>query len=172
MWLLNALYTSQFLSRSFCMDIEWLLSVIFSVLLFLEHAYQLVLVHNIYYWEKKYCFVLIYCFPNFRFSPMPKMKRKGNGRLFFVSFLALIHATTRPVFLSFFLLLTFLHVLYEQHFFLMDVSFCLLQELTVILSTLLPVICMNNDSKEHSGFSVGLKVWLHTARPCFDNDVF
>lgn len=32
------------------------------------------------------------------------------------------------------------------------------QELTIILSTLLPVVCINNDNKEHSDFSVGLKV--------------
>ncbi|GER36839.1 ARM repeat superfamily protein [Striga asiatica] len=31
------------------------------------------------------------------------------------------------------------------------------EDLTVILSTLLPVVCINNDSKQHSGFSVGLK---------------
>lgn len=34
----------------------------------------------------------------------------------------------------------------------------LLKDLTVILSTLLPVVCIYNDSKEHSSFSVGLKV--------------
>ncbi|KAB2630954.1 protein SHOOT GRAVITROPISM 6 [Pyrus ussuriensis x Pyrus communis] len=32
------------------------------------------------------------------------------------------------------------------------------EELTIILSTLLPVVCINNDNKEHSDFSVGLKV--------------
>jgi len=36
----------------------------------------------------------------------------------------------------------------------------ILQDLTVILSTLLPVVCINNDSKEHSDFSVGLKVCI------------
>ncbi|XP_017977199.1 PREDICTED: protein SHOOT GRAVITROPISM 6 isoform X5 [Theobroma cacao] len=40
------------------------------------------------------------------------------------------------------------------------------EELTVILSTLLPVICMNNDSKEHSDFSVGLKTYNEVQR-CF-----
>ncbi|GMI71181.1 SHOOT GRAVITROPISM 6 [Hibiscus trionum] len=40
------------------------------------------------------------------------------------------------------------------------------EELTVILSTLLPVICMNNDSKEHSNFSVGLKTYNEVHR-CF-----
>jgi hypothetical protein len=33
-----------------------------------------------------------------------------------------------------------------------------LQDLTVILSTLLPVVCINGDSKEHADFSVALKV--------------
>lgn len=33
-----------------------------------------------------------------------------------------------------------------------------LQDLTVILSTLLPVICTHNDNKDRSDFSVGLKV--------------
>lgn len=36
----------------------------------------------------------------------------------------------------------------------------ILQELTVILSTLLPVVHINNDSKENSNYSVGLKVLL------------
>ncbi|XP_021290042.1 protein SHOOT GRAVITROPISM 6 isoform X3 [Herrania umbratica] len=40
------------------------------------------------------------------------------------------------------------------------------EDLTVILSTLLPVICMNNDSKEHSDFSVGLKTYNEVQR-CF-----
>ncbi|GMI96611.1 hypothetical protein HRI_003330400 [Hibiscus trionum] len=40
------------------------------------------------------------------------------------------------------------------------------EELTVILSTLLPVICMNNDIKEHSDFSVGLKTYNEVQR-CF-----
>ncbi|OMO81848.1 Armadillo-like helical [Corchorus capsularis] len=40
------------------------------------------------------------------------------------------------------------------------------EELTVILSTLLPVICMNNESKEHSDFSVGLKTYNEVQR-CF-----
>ncbi|KAE8725123.1 hypothetical protein F3Y22_tig00009009pilonHSYRG00089 [Hibiscus syriacus] len=39
-------------------------------------------------------------------------------------------------------------------------------ELTVILCTLLPVICVNNDSKEHSKFSVGLKTYNEVQR-CF-----
>lgn len=33
----------------------------------------------------------------------------------------------------------------------------------VILSTLLPVVCINNDSKEQSDFSVGLKVFLYNS---------
>lgn len=37
---------------------------------------------------------------------------------------------------------------------------CTVQELTVILSTLLPVVSINNDSKEYSNYSVGLKVQL------------
>ncbi|KAK8553862.1 hypothetical protein V6N12_030844 [Hibiscus sabdariffa] len=40
------------------------------------------------------------------------------------------------------------------------------EELTVILSTLLPVICRNNDSKECSDFSVGLKTYNEVHR-CF-----
>ncbi|KAK8280273.1 hypothetical protein V6Z12_D09G165100 [Gossypium hirsutum] len=40
------------------------------------------------------------------------------------------------------------------------------EELTVILSTLLPVICMDNDGKEHSDFSVGLKTYNEVQR-CF-----
>ncbi|KAK8588730.1 hypothetical protein V6N12_023151 [Hibiscus sabdariffa] len=40
------------------------------------------------------------------------------------------------------------------------------EELTVILCTLLPVICVNNDSKEHSKFSVGLKTYNEVQR-CF-----
>ncbi|KAK8600358.1 hypothetical protein V6N12_050214 [Hibiscus sabdariffa] len=40
------------------------------------------------------------------------------------------------------------------------------EELTVIISTLLPVICMNNDIKEHSDFSVGLKTYNEVQR-CF-----
>ncbi|XVF07807.1 hypothetical protein REPUB_Repub06bG0171700 [Reevesia pubescens] len=40
------------------------------------------------------------------------------------------------------------------------------EELIVILTTLLPVICMNNDSKEHSDFSVGLKTYNEVQR-CF-----
>ncbi|KAK8557003.1 hypothetical protein V6N13_035111 [Hibiscus sabdariffa] len=40
------------------------------------------------------------------------------------------------------------------------------KELTVILSTLLPVICMNNNSNEHSGFSVRLKTYNEVHR-CF-----
>ncbi|XP_022767243.1 protein SHOOT GRAVITROPISM 6-like isoform X13 [Durio zibethinus] len=40
------------------------------------------------------------------------------------------------------------------------------EELTVILSTLLPVIRMNNDNKEHSDFSVGLKTYNEVQR-CF-----
>ncbi|KDP29202.1 hypothetical protein JCGZ_16591 [Jatropha curcas] len=40
------------------------------------------------------------------------------------------------------------------------------EDLTVILSTLLPVICINNDSKEHSDFSVGLKTYNEVQR-CF-----
>ncbi|GAV58925.1 hypothetical protein CFOL_v3_02458 [Cephalotus follicularis] len=39
------------------------------------------------------------------------------------------------------------------------------EDLTVILSTLLPVIC-NNDSKEHSGFPMGLKTYNEVQR-CF-----
>lgn len=33
-----------------------------------------------------------------------------------------------------------------------------LQDLTVIVSTLLPVVCFNSESNERSGFSAGLKV--------------
>ncbi|XP_050226540.1 protein SHOOT GRAVITROPISM 6 [Mercurialis annua] len=40
------------------------------------------------------------------------------------------------------------------------------EDLTVILSTLLPVVCINNDSKEHSDFSVGLKTHNEVQR-CF-----
>ncbi|KAK9204161.1 hypothetical protein WN943_014419 [Citrus x changshan-huyou] len=40
------------------------------------------------------------------------------------------------------------------------------QDLTVILSTLLPVVCIYNDSKEHSSFSVGLKTYNEVQR-CF-----
>ncbi|GLT92277.1 hypothetical protein SLE2022_101210 [Rubroshorea leprosula] len=40
------------------------------------------------------------------------------------------------------------------------------EELTVILSTLLPVICINDDIKEHSDFSVGLKTYNEVQR-CF-----
>ncbi|KAK8712010.1 hypothetical protein V6N13_147263 [Hibiscus sabdariffa] len=40
------------------------------------------------------------------------------------------------------------------------------EELIVILCTLLPVICVNNDSKEHSKFSVGLKTYNEVQR-CF-----
>ena len=35
----------------------------------------------------------------------------------------------------------------------------MLQDLTVVLSTLLPVVCINNDSKDRSDFLVGLKVF-------------
>ncbi|KAJ6407516.1 hypothetical protein OIU84_010912 [Salix udensis] len=40
------------------------------------------------------------------------------------------------------------------------------EDLTVILSTLLPVICFNNDIKENSDFSVGLKTYNEVQR-CF-----
>ncbi|KAK9289631.1 hypothetical protein L1049_007789 [Liquidambar formosana] len=40
------------------------------------------------------------------------------------------------------------------------------EDLTVILSTLLPVICINNDSKEDSDFSVGLKTY-NEVQHCF-----
>ncbi|XP_041024886.1 protein SHOOT GRAVITROPISM 6 isoform X2 [Juglans microcarpa x Juglans regia] len=40
------------------------------------------------------------------------------------------------------------------------------EELTVILSTLLPVVCMNSESKEHSDFSVALKTYNEVQR-CF-----
>ncbi|TYH47376.1 hypothetical protein ES332_D11G407600v1 [Gossypium tomentosum] len=40
------------------------------------------------------------------------------------------------------------------------------EELAVILSTLLPVICMNSDSKEYSKFSVALKTYNEVQR-CF-----
>lgn len=40
------------------------------------------------------------------------------------------------------------------------------EDLTVILSTLLPVICNNNDSKEHSDFSMGLKTY-NEVQHCF-----
>ncbi|XP_048320811.1 protein SHOOT GRAVITROPISM 6 isoform X2 [Ziziphus jujuba] len=39
-------------------------------------------------------------------------------------------------------------------------------ELTVILSTLLPVVCINNDSKENSSYAVGLKTYNEVQR-CF-----
>ncbi|XP_051152364.1 protein SHOOT GRAVITROPISM 6 isoform X3 [Andrographis paniculata] len=40
------------------------------------------------------------------------------------------------------------------------------EDLTVILSTLLPVVCINNDSKQHSDFSVGLKTY-NKVQHCF-----
>ncbi|WJZ93744.1 hypothetical protein VitviT2T_012661 [Vitis vinifera] len=40
------------------------------------------------------------------------------------------------------------------------------EELMVILSTLLPVVCINNDSKEQSDFSVGLKTY-NEVQHCF-----
>ncbi|KAL6585414.1 Protein SHOOT GRAVITROPISM 6 [Orobanche minor] len=40
------------------------------------------------------------------------------------------------------------------------------KDLTVILSTLLSVVCINNDSKHHSGFSVGLKTY-NEVQHCF-----
>ncbi|KAJ4833816.1 Protein SHOOT GRAVITROPISM 6 [Turnera subulata] len=40
------------------------------------------------------------------------------------------------------------------------------EDLTVILSTLLPVVCFNNDIKEKSDFSVGLKTYNEVQR-CF-----
>ncbi|WCJ34428.1 ARM repeat superfamily protein [Euphorbia peplus] len=40
------------------------------------------------------------------------------------------------------------------------------EDLTVILSTLLPVVCVNNDSQEHWDFSVGLKTYNEVLR-CF-----
>ncbi|KAJ4705027.1 protein SHOOT GRAVITROPISM 6-like [Melia azedarach] len=40
------------------------------------------------------------------------------------------------------------------------------EDLTVILSTLLPVVCIYNDSKEHSSFSVGLKTY-NEVQHCF-----
>ncbi|KAL5546037.1 hypothetical protein UlMin_005724 [Ulmus minor] len=40
------------------------------------------------------------------------------------------------------------------------------EELTVILSTLLPVVSINNDSKENSSYSVGLKTYNEVQR-CF-----
>ncbi|GAB4833550.1 Protein SHOOT GRAVITROPISM 6 [Ancistrocladus abbreviatus] len=40
------------------------------------------------------------------------------------------------------------------------------EELTVILSTLLPVVCITNDNKEHSKFSVGLKTY-NEVQHCF-----
>ncbi|POO01805.1 Coatomer beta subunit [Trema orientale] len=40
------------------------------------------------------------------------------------------------------------------------------EELTVILSTLLPVVCINNDSKENSNYSVGLKTY-NEVQHCF-----
>lgn len=43
-----------------------------------------------------------------------------------------------------------------------DRSYLNLQDLTVILSTLLPVVCIYNDCKESSSFSVGLKVIFFT----------
>nr|XP_016500214.1 PREDICTED: protein SHOOT GRAVITROPISM 6-like [Nicotiana tabacum] len=41
-----------------------------------------------------------------------------------------------------------------------------LEDLTVILSTLLPVVCRSNDKKEHSDFSVGLKTY-NEVQHCF-----
>ncbi|XP_059667544.1 protein SHOOT GRAVITROPISM 6 isoform X2 [Cornus florida] len=40
------------------------------------------------------------------------------------------------------------------------------EDLTVVLSTLLPVVCINNDSKERSVFSVGLKAY-NEVQHCF-----
>ncbi|PON31771.1 Coatomer beta subunit [Parasponia andersonii] len=40
------------------------------------------------------------------------------------------------------------------------------EELTIILSTLLPVVCINNDSKENSNYSVGLKTY-NEVQHCF-----
>ncbi|XP_019243060.1 PREDICTED: protein SHOOT GRAVITROPISM 6 isoform X1 [Nicotiana attenuata] len=40
------------------------------------------------------------------------------------------------------------------------------EDLTVILSTLLPVVCRSNDKKEHSDFSVGLKTY-NEVQHCF-----
>ncbi|XAR69166.1 hypothetical protein NMG60_11000655 [Bertholletia excelsa] len=40
------------------------------------------------------------------------------------------------------------------------------EDLTVVLSTLLPVICINNDNKERSDFSVGLKTY-NEVQHCF-----
>ncbi|PRQ43676.1 putative condensin complex subunit 1 [Rosa chinensis] len=40
------------------------------------------------------------------------------------------------------------------------------EELTIILSTLLPVVCIHNDNKENSDFSVGLKTYNEVQR-CF-----
>ncbi|KAL9150059.1 hypothetical protein ABFS82_12G145000 [Erythranthe guttata] len=40
------------------------------------------------------------------------------------------------------------------------------EDLTVILSTLLPVVCIHNDSKQHSDFSVGLKTY-NEVQHCF-----
>ncbi|KAA8518672.1 hypothetical protein F0562_016146 [Nyssa sinensis] len=40
------------------------------------------------------------------------------------------------------------------------------EDLTVVLSTLLPVVCINNDGKERSSFSVGLKAY-NEVQHCF-----
>ncbi|XP_020549473.1 protein SHOOT GRAVITROPISM 6 [Sesamum indicum] len=40
------------------------------------------------------------------------------------------------------------------------------EDLTVILSTLLPVVCIHNDNKQHSDFSVGLKTY-NEVQHCF-----
>ncbi|XP_019054507.1 PREDICTED: protein SHOOT GRAVITROPISM 6 isoform X2 [Nelumbo nucifera] len=40
------------------------------------------------------------------------------------------------------------------------------EELTVILATLLPVVCINSENKEHSDFSVGLKTY-NEVQHCF-----
>ncbi|KAM6568771.1 hypothetical protein CsatB_016756 [Cannabis sativa] len=40
------------------------------------------------------------------------------------------------------------------------------EELTVVLSSLLPVVCINNDSKENSDYSVGLKTY-NEVQHCF-----
>lgn len=55
--------------------------------------------------------------------------------------------------------LGFISILWLMYlFFVMAALFYMLQDLTVVLSTLLPVVCINNDSQDSSDFSVGLKV--------------
>ena len=95
---------ASFVKDLFCVYIGWLLGGIFlysgtslfsNMLLF-----RIFITHK----EKKCCFVLIYFSPNFRFFPMPKMKRlRGMDFYLLCPFFSLpcCHSAP-PVFLSFF----------------------------------------------------------------------